>query len=428
MSMKKLPSGQVQTITFFIDIFSPSTYPFLKKKTEGDQKVYMSLMEKYASIFPFKTNRDLPTCHQPVTELFDNNFLKKIREFVQYHFCDSDTNDTIDFEYLKNLFLANIDHFKREHFRNSPSYEQLTRIIGLGSNNWRKNLAAPEFLSEYLKDFIRLSEDGIEWYKYIQTKFNEVCKSYNKEFLLLPEKSDSYFRYLPEINCCELLLLLESDFYRLNHRNYEHLFKKYLFFFGHCIQRAEPNVVLFIDETLFSCLQFKKKYLAFRGKIFDLQWELWMMTLVNRRKYPIPKNRQICVKLDQKNLKNVVDYILQIPGIDDASFYYSEAQHPRSKIFLLLDDVIFILGFTNVENYDCFSRQILKSALLSREITKIIFYNPCLGEESTIHQLPKKEEILDFIRKNNEWYPAYPEKFFMKGVTNYFVNIPHNVR
>lgn len=334
----------------------------------------------------------------------------------------SHLDNDLDFDYLINLFLANIDDFKNEHFRNSLCVRQLIRIIGIGSKAGTED-PAPEYLSDYLNAFIHLNEAGIEWYQYFQTKFNEVYNLFNKKYL--PKKSKSYFKYLPEINCCELLLLLETDFY-LNHRTkYSYIFEKYLFFFGNCIKRAEPHAVCFIDEALFLCLLFKKKYETFEGNILSLQWELWMMTLVNRRKYQLPKKPTINLRLDQANLMNVIHYINHIPSIESAILYYQEPQHPRVNIFMLLDDVVFILGFSsNKITINSCMGQILKSALLSREIKKIVHYNPCLGEETSFNMPSKKDEIINFIRKHNKLDPVYPENFLIKGLTKYFVNIP----
>ncbi|KAK7601772.1 hypothetical protein V9T40_009213 [Parthenolecanium corni] len=179
------------------------------------------------------------------------------------------------------------------------------------------------------------------------------------------------------------------------------------------IIREDPTVEEELQNLISDC------------KITVKKWELWMMTLVNRRKYQLPKKPTINLRLDQANLMNVIHYINHIPSIESAILYYQEPQHPRVNIFMLLDDVVFILGFSsNKITINSCMGQILKSALLSREIKKIVHYNPCLGEETSFNMPSKKDEIINFIRKHNKLDPVYPENFLIKGLTKYFVNIP----
>lgn len=341
--------------------------------------------------------------------------------------------DAFDFEHLKNLFLTNIDHFKTEHFRSSPSWLDLSRVSAVGSS-WRDKFSPECTLSQYpyLKKFIRLNTAGVKLYKFFQTKFNAICKVYQKESLQLPEKSESYFKYLPEINCCELLLLLETDFYLRNRGKYTEIFRKYLFFFGHAISSADPHPVCFIDETLFRCLQFKRTYETFRGDILKIQWETWMMTLVHRRKHSLLKQSTTYQKLDENNLKDVIEYANRIPSIESGAIYYCEPQYRRIKIFSVFDDVVLLIGYSSRQLGNCSSfvyDQIMRSALISREIRTIKFYNAYLGLESRFEMPSNKTDICDFIREVTELHkpgPLYPEKFLVEDLESCFEKLPAN--
>lgn len=383
------------------------------------------MLDNHASIFPFQTNRSLPVCDMPELDI---KFSSAIKEFVEKHFSQN-----VDIKNLKNLFWTNVSNFKNNHFPNAPSLDQLARIIEIGSS-WRNRQPPPE--CDYLKNFIRLNDDGIKWYRNFQSKFNEACKVYEKD-LILPEKGDSYFKYLPEINCCELLLLLETRFYESNSEKYVRLFKKYLFFFKNAIEREE-NPVCFIDDTLFACLQFKKDYETFREdkSIYDCQWELWMMTLVHRRKHATFSNQKINLQPDRNNLEILVTYMDTLPleSPKPAIVYHGEPKYPRFKVFLLLHDSVFLINYRRKEkeHFEGLIGQILKSALLSREIKELKYYNAYSSKETTFEMPQTKDEIRRFIhqltvreRNENRLEPLYPLKFLLTPeVRKYFAKLP----
>ena len=150
----------------------------------------------------------------------------------------------------------------------------------------------------------------------------------------------------------------------------------------------------------------------------DLQWELWMMTLVHRRKHPRPTHNQDpnypsldLIRLDQNNLRDVISYADEIVGAQSASVFYGEAEYPRSKVFLLLDHSVLLVTFHKYKHENIVD-QVLKAALLHRDIETLVYYNPCLGKQTTYEMPAKKEEIRQFIRELSEQYrpqPRYPE-------------------
>lgn len=386
-------------------------------------------LNNYASIFPFQTkNADLLDVSDMPT--LDDKFFAEIKEFGGKHFgndCDIDS--------LKNLFWANIKDFKENNFSDPPAMDRLARLIEVGSPSASGENREPFPDCDYLKNSIRLNRSGTFWYQNFQTKFNAACKAYEKD-LILPEKLGFFFRYLPEINCCELLLLLETNFYEINRETYVHLFKKYLFFFKNAVDRKE-HPVCFIDETLFACLQFKREYETFQEdkSIYDCVWDLCMMTLVHCRRYLLDSKQEMKLKPDQSDLEKVVTYADELLNdVESVKVFYGETRFQRFNIFLLLDDTAFLINYSGRKgpnSYDWVG-QTFKSALLSPEIKKLKFYNAYLGEETTYEMPQQKEEICSFIqqlteteRNANRLEPSYPLKFLIQSyLKKYFSMLP----
>lgn len=388
------------------------------------------VLDEHASIFPFQTKPTLDVIEMPK---LDDKFCDEIKEFAEKHFGDCDIDG------LKNLFWANVKDFQETHFPNPPAADKLARLIEVGSpsNSGDTKETFPE--CDYLKNFIRLNRGGTLWYQQFQTKYNAACKA-NEKDLTLPKKLGFYFRFLPDINCCELLLLLKTNFYETDREKYVHLFEKYLFFFKNAVDR--PNhPVCFIDDTLFACLKFKKEYETFQeGKsVFDCVWELCLMTLVHCRRYMPDAKQPISLKPDLSDLEKVVTYAdALLKGVESVNVYYGEP-HLRFKVLLLLDDTAFLINYSGRTslNANDWIGQTLKSALLNREIKRLKFYNAYWGEESLYEMPQQKEEIRRFTQQLTETErnakrlePSHPLKFlvqpYLKKYFSLLPAIPHS--
>lgn len=170
------------------------------------------LLKSYACIFPFRVNARLPIRDVAVGVLLDDQFVGEIREFAALHCGDCDVKRMID------LLLTNVDHHRRQRIKGEV-VEPLTRLkrvtdTGLNAKKWRKD-PRPDFLTKFVNSRHRLNEEGVLWLQRFQTLYNKLAEIHGKESL--PERTAAYFRYLPEINLCELLLLLDEDFFRLHH-------------------------------------------------------------------------------------------------------------------------------------------------------------------------------------------------------------------
>lgn len=155
------------------------------------------------------------------------------------------------------------------------------------------------------------------------------------------------------------------------------------------------------------------------------------MALVHRRKYPTTVRRadqKINLHLDVGNLEDLMRYARQIPRIESGILQYAEPQYAlRFRIFLVHDDVAFWMGYSrrHVHSADFFFEMILKCALLSKTIRKIVYYNAYWGEEASIDMPTARDEIVNFIRRNNVFLPDLPERFNVQELQEYFVKAKH---
>lgn len=266
-------------------------------------------------------------------------------------------------------------------------YERLRAIAEIGSHESEESEEHVGYMCDYLSHVYRLNEAGVDWYMNLQTACNEVNVMYNKN--LIPTKGKAYFKYLPEVNCCELLLLLEHRFYLDENERYAYLFKKYLFFFGHAVELSgEVHPVFFIDDALFACLTSLSTYLFSRASVLELEYELWMMALVHLRIYTSSKPRGPTVRtVDQQNLRRVANYVARKLSVDSRLFYETSLLYPiRHRNFYLREDIVYRLMYVDVQQLELrhFYELILKAALLERKVRRLVIYNAYTGEEMII--------------------------------------------
>lgn len=152
-----------------------------------------------------------------------------------------------------------------------------------------------------------------------------------------------------------------------------------------------------------------------------------MMALVHRRKYPIAvrqADQKISLQLDVGNLADLMRYTHHIPDLQSSTLDYLEPRYPlRFRIFLVSEDIAFWMGYSrrHVQSVEFFFEMILKCALLSRGIRRIVYYNAYWGEEASIEMPSARDEIVNFIRRNNVFLPNLPQGFCVQELQEYFV-------
>lgn len=270
-------------------------------------------------------------------------------------------------------------NFRRKYFnsRFPMQYVQLKAIAEIGSRGVEEQEEPVEFVCDYMRSVYHLTEAGVDWYMNFQTALNEVNAEYNKP--LISTRARSHFKHLMEINCCELLLLLEHRFYSDERKKYEYLFQKYVFFFGHAVDFAKEahHPVFFIDDVLFECLKSLRTYQFSDTHAMQLEYDVWMMALVHLRRYT-PSRGPIERRVDRCHLQRAVSYVTENFSDNTQLYYENSLLYPiRHRNFFLRGDTVFRLTFVDVEQFEPrhFYELILKAALLDQYVQNIVIYN-----------------------------------------------------
>lgn len=385
-----------------------------------NEKISSGLLNDFASIFPFKTSKNVERKCLPVMRLFDVDFKKKIETFVK-HFEQHECRELVD------LFFANVLHCRLKHF-DQKSVQKLKTFVEKKVYDERNSRNCKvDFTNDLLKSFPRINFQGIHRYQQYQNDFRTIQNAYHKtEF---PKKSQTYFQFLPEINFYELFSLLETELYESDRVLYLDRLKKYLFFFGYAIDRAD-HPVFFIDDILFECLKF---YPIYREPLNDVlseeeEYVLWMMALVrSRKKYKIGSCKD--VSLDRENFEKVMNYVKDIPGIktSDAILNFLETNELcdiRINCKLLVGDTLYEVCYSKQNRQlSSFLVLLMKAAIVSKNIRKIVFYNAYLGTETSLI-VPQeiKSKIINFICKYNKPRYSKPEAFLISNY-EFFENL-----
>ncbi|XKL67133.1 hypothetical protein PGB90_010553 [Kerria lacca] len=390
-----------------------------------DETAHSKHIEQYCSIFPFQVRKDIRLYKNKdnVAHLFDDEFKVEVEKFLKKHF------EEVNYREIVNLFLANIFQFRKNNFSEEHMkalknlVENLDRTTFRNNGDCFRNLKRSNYINTYLKNFPRLNDVGVKHYKGFYDMYN-LLTSFHREVESL-KNSSNYLIHLPEVNCYELFLLLNKEFFLHERSQYIKLFQKYIFFFRYAIN-SEQKPIFFIDDVLFECLKSYESYKNSRADIFDLQLAIGNIALVHRRKQPLDfrfTNKDYYV--DVKDSEKIKKYIENFPNIKSATVEYEvNTDLLEFTIFMCTDDTLLSLVFSKNVVTSRFYELIIKAAVCPRDIKWIIRYNAYTGTETLVEVPPNKKEIQNFIRKYNKCdftMKLPPEKFLTWGLEDMFV-------
>lgn len=374
-------------------------------------------IELFATIFPFKVSKMVPPARLPVRELFDEKFHATIATFMVHHFenkCDSAAS-------IVDLFLRNIYDFKKKHF-DECTMRKLKNVVNDAVDS-DKSFFTVTYANDYLRQFPRLSTDGVYRYTQLRQMYNSLCAAFGHEDL--GDQRRRHIRMLPEINCYELLLLLEPDFYMDRQTQYIEWFQKYLFFFAYAVESAD-NAVFFIDDPLYECMKGYVQYRTSREVPENLKLCVWLVTLIHRRTQPLDKSNRDNFEVDDQNLQHIRNYVENFPGIESAIVDFSL---PTSLLLLgipiVTKDTTINVFYTKSEKSKLsdFYEVIIRALMCPMNIKKICIYNAYSGVETSMMVPPLKKEVLEFVRQYNNYDPAQilpVEHIFTHSLEQYF--------
>ncbi|KAK7601774.1 hypothetical protein V9T40_009215 [Parthenolecanium corni] len=368
-------------------------------------------IELFASIFPFKVSKTVPSVKLPVRKLFDKQFNGTIAKFMVHHF--EDKCERAD-SYI-DLFLANVNHFRMTFF-NEGSMQRLKKAMAsqldLDSSPFGMTGGIP-YISDYLKKFPRLNQKGVARYKLLRRMYNKLCTTFGQEDL--GEQSPRQIRMLPEINCYELFSLLEPDFFVDQRAKYVERFLKYLFFFIYAVENSENHPLFFIDDPLYECLKGYAEYRDSRQVPENLKLCIWKMALVYRRYQEVENDKSsVQFEVDDENLQNIRNYMENFPAIETAIVDF---RLPTDLLVLgisvVTTDTTFRMYYrkTDRSNLSDFHEDIIRALMCPMDIKKAIIYNAFTGVEASLIVPPLKTEIWEFVRRYNEYNPNGPDAF-----------------
>lgn len=394
---------------------------FVRKCIFNVQKVVAShySVETFAAIFPFKVSKTVPMARLAVRELFDIEFYATIAAFMVRHFVDKCDSAV----YIIHLFLRNIHHFRETYF-DEDSLRELKRVVD-DVLDPEKRFFVATYANDYLKQFPRPSQEGVERYVFLRQTYNSLCEAFGCEGL--GDQSRRHIRMLPEINCYELLSLLEPDFYLEQRATYEKRFQKYLFFFIYALESTD-NPVFFIDDPLYECLKAYVQYQRSPRIPDSLKQCIWLVTLVHRRSQPLDylRHQGLNFYVDDQNLQDIRNYVEKYPGIETAVVDFSlPTSLAMLGISIVTEDTIFNVCYRNCEKSQVsdFYEGIIRALMCPVNIKKVTIYNAYTGVETSMLVPPRKREVLEFIRRYNNYDPTRPipvESHFTRSLEPYF--------
>ncbi len=384
-------------------------------------------VEKYAAVFPFKLNRDVPQATIPVAALFDEQFYERVGEFTRLHFGNVNVSELVD------LLLRNVFQFRRLNF----SQDQFRRLREMcdckfAGQSFKSGDRPPRPVNKYLKMFPRLNYSGCRRYERFCQIYCEIFKAYHERE---PEPvSELSWRCLPEINCFELLRLLQTDFFKSEREEYEKTFLKYWFFFNNAIN-SEEKPVFFVDRLLFECMQHYVEYRSSRVNPQEMQFVVWMMALVHRRRQNLdPIGRQYNRVPQETDMNNMQAYVESYPEVESASLdLVIETKLINSQIFLCTGTTLFRPCFSRRERDKIadFAELFIEAATCPRDIKHLVIYNGFTGTEIKVVMPSVKNEILNFVGRYNkcdtsidlpaEWFiTSNLEQYFDKDTIDWY--------